>query len=139
MALSKIGALYTIERKLNTLKITNEERRAYRQKHSIPKLEALHEWLVANEPKIDKDRKTYKAIGYTLNQWSKLIRYCEHGALRMSNILAENAIRPFALGRKAWLFADAPAGARASAIYYSLIETAKANDIEPYDYLKYPA
>ena len=55
----------------------------------------------------------------------------------MSNILAENAIRPFAVGRKAWLFADTPAGAKASAIYYSLIETAKANVIEPYEYLKY--
>ena len=65
------------------------------------------------------------------------LRYCEHGSLRMSNILAENAIRPFAVGRRAWLFADTPAGAKASAIYYSLIETAKANGIEPYEYLKY--
>jgi transposase len=137
VALSKIGALYTIERKINTPEFNDEERQSYRQKHSIPKLEALHEWLLTNEAKIDKDSKTYKAISYTLTQWPKLIRYCEHGALRMSNILAENAIRPFALGRKAWLFADTPAGARASAIYYSLIETAKANGIEPYDYLKF--
>jgi hypothetical protein len=55
----------------------------------------------------------------------------------MPNILAENAIRPFAIGRKAWLFSDTPAGATASAIYYSLIETAKANGIEQYDYLKF--
>ncbi len=53
----------------------------------------------------------------------------------MSNILAENAIRPLALGRKAWLFADSPAGARASAVYFSLVETAKANGVEPYEYL----
>jgi hypothetical protein len=75
-------------------------------------------------------------LNYTLNQWPKLIRYCENGQLHISNILAENAIRPLALGRKAWLFADTPAGARASAIYFSLIETAKANGLEPYDYLR---
>ena len=135
VALSMIDALYAIERKIKDM--SDEERRDYRQTHSMPKLTKLHEWLVTNEPKIDKDSKTYKAISYTLNQWLKLIRYCEHGSLRMSNILAENAIRPFAVGRRAWLFADTPAGAKASAIYYSLIETAKANGIEPYEYLKY--
>jgi transposase len=135
VAFSMINALYAVERKIKDM--SDEERWEYRQTHSKPKLAKLHEWLVANEPKIDKDSKTYKAISYTLNQWPKLIRYCEHGSLRMSNILAENAIRPFAVGRRAWLFADTPAGAKASAIYYSLIETAKANGIEPYDYLKY--
>ena len=65
------------------------------------------------------------------------MRYVEHGSLRISNVLAENAIRPFVVGRKAWLFADTPSGAKASAIYYSLIETAKANNIEPYTYLNY--
>lgn len=135
VAISKIGALYAIERKMDDLE--DDERKAYRVTHSIPKLNAFHEWLIENEPKIDKDSKTYKAISYALNQWPKLVRYCEHGSLRMSNILAENAIRPFAVGRKAWLFADTPAGARASAIYYSLIETAKVNGIEPYDYMKF--
>lgn len=137
VAIAKIGALYTIERKMDELELDDDERKAYRVKHSLPKLEALHEWLTENKPKIDKDSKTYKAISYALNQWPKMVRYCEHGSLRISNILAENAIRPFAVGRKAWLFADTPAGARASAIYYSLIETAKANGIEPYDYLKF--
>lgn len=61
--------------------------------------------------------------------------YCTHGDLNISNIMAENAIRPFVIGRKAWLFSDTPKGARASAIHYSLIETAKANGLEPYDYL----
>ena len=61
---------------------------------------------------------------------------CTHGELNISNILAENAIRPFVIGRKAWLFSDTPAGAHASAIHYSLIETAKANGLEPYEYLK---
>lgn len=135
VALSMIDALYAIERKAKEM--SDEERLDYRQTHSMPKLNKLHDWLEINEPKIDKDSKTYQAISYTLNQWPKLIRYCEHGSLRMSNILAENAIRPFAVGRRAWLFADTPAGAKTSAIYYSLIETAKANGIEPYEYLKY--
>ena len=60
---------------------------------------------------------------YLSNQWGKLNVYCTHGELNISNILAENAIRPFVIGRKAWLFSDTPAGARASAIHYSLIET----------------
>ncbi|MFK7856356.1 MAG: IS66 family transposase [Granulosicoccus sp.] len=137
VAIAKIGALYAIERKMEELGLDDDERKAYRIKHSLPKLNQLHEWLIENEPKLDKDSKTYKAISYALNQWPKMVRYCEHGSLRISNILAENAIRPFAVGRKAWLFADTPAGARASAIYYSLIETAKANGIEPYEYLKF--
>jgi transposase len=60
--------------------------------------------------------------------------YCSNGELSISNILAENAIRPFVIGRKAWLFSDTPKGAQASAIHYSLIETAKANGLEPYVY-----
>jgi hypothetical protein len=82
-----------------------------------------------------KDSLTWKAIHYTLNQWDTLVGYCEDGQLHNSNALAENAIRPFALGRRNWLFADTPRGARASDTVYSLIETAKANDIEPHDYL----
>ncbi len=84
-----------------------------------------------------KGSLTRKALDSTLNQWPKLIRYCEHGDLNISNVLAENAIRPFVIGRKAWLFADTPAGAKASALYYTLIETAKANGLEPYAYLIY--
>ena len=59
-----------------------------------------------------------------INQWDHLVRYCEHGQLRINNVLAENAIRPFAVGRKAWLFADTPAGANASAAMFTLVETA---------------
>jgi len=77
-------------------------------------------------------------VGYdTVSGKLKLIRYCDDGNLPISNILAENAIRPFVIGRKAWLFSDTPKGAHASGIFYSLIETAKANEIEPYSYLRY--
>ena len=135
IAVSKIDALYRIERKIETW--DDEQKRLYRQEHSVPKLAALKLWLEEREPKVDRDSKTGKAIRYTLNQWEKLVRYCEHGALNISNVLAENAIRPFVIGRKAWLFADTPDGARASAIFYTLIETAKANKVDPYEYLHY--
>ncbi|ASJ70363.1 IS66 family transposase [Granulosicoccus antarcticus] len=135
VALEKIDALYRIEREIKGL--PDDERYDYRQQHSVPKLEALHAWLVENAPKVEKDSLTGKAMFYTLKQWPKLIRYCEHGQLRISNILAENSVRPFAVGRRSWLFADTPAGAKASAIFFTLIESAKANGLEPFDYIKY--
>lgn len=61
--------------------------------------------------------------------------YCNHGQLKISNVLVENAIRPFVIGRKGWLFADTPSGAKASAVFYTLIESAKANNIDPHKYL----
>lgn len=78
-----------------------------------------------------------KAISYTLGQWDRLIRYMDDVFITPDNNRAENAIRPFVLGRKNWLFSDTPKGAKASAAFYSLIETAKANGIEPNSYLKY--
>jgi len=84
-----------------------------------------------------KGSLTRIAMEYTLNQWNYLVGYCKRGDLNISNALAENAIRPFALGRKAWLFADTSQGARASATCYSLIETAKANGLEPSAYIQY--
>ena len=84
-----------------------------------------------------KDSLTYKAIQYTLNPWDYLVGYLVDGRLSISNALAENAIRPFAVGRRNWLFADTARGARASATVYSLIETAKANRLEPYEYLRH--
>ena len=72
-----------------------------------------------------KGSLTRKAMEYTLGQWPYLVGYCERGDLHISNVLPENAIRPFAVGRKAWLFADSAQGAKASATCYSLLETAK--------------
>jgi transposase len=132
-ALSTIRVLYRIEREIKAL--TAQEKRHQRQLRSVPVLDTFKRWLETTGPKLLKGSQTREAVDYTLNQWPKLIRYCEHGDLHISNILAENAIRPLAVGRRAWLFCDTPAGARASALYFSLIETAKANGLEPYDYL----
>ena len=133
IALKKIGQLYRIERQLKPL--SDAQRYLERQKHSVPLLNELKCWLDANKDSVPKDTLTGKAFTYLSNQWSKLIRYCDDGQLRMSNIIAENAIRPFVIGRKAWLFANTPGGARASAVFYSLVETAKANKIDPHEYL----
>ena len=72
---------------------------------------------------------------YLNNQWHKLIRYCDDGRLSIDNNACENAIRPFVIGRRNWLFSDTVKGAKSSANLYSLIETAKANGLEPYRYL----
>ncbi|MDP3641347.1 MAG: transposase, partial [Alphaproteobacteria bacterium] len=74
---------------------------------------------------------------YTLNQWSSLIYYLEDGAVNIDNNAAERQIRPFAIGRKNWLFMGSPDGAKAGAALYALIETAKLNDVNPEGYLKF--
>jgi len=135
VALSHINKLYAIERQIKEL--SEGERYRIRQELSVPRLDALKIWLAANAGKVAKGTMTRKAMDYTLNQWPTLVGYCERGDLQISNVLAENAIRPFALGRKAWLFADTSRGARASATCYSLVETAKANSLEPSAYIQY--
>ncbi len=132
--LSHINALYMIERQIKELPV--DEKYQQRQLRSVPILNKLKIYLENNQHKVPKDSLTGKAMTYLSNQWEKLNVYCSHGELNISNILAENAIRPFVIGRKAWLFSDTPAGARASATHYSLIETAKANGLEPYAYFK---
>jgi hypothetical protein len=135
MAIGKIRKLYQIEERIKDLE--PEQKTEQRNRLSRPLLDDLHAWLQANSPRVPKDSLTFKAIQYTLNQWEYLVKYCDDGCLHISNALAENAIRPFAVGRRNWLFADTSRGARASASCYSLIETAKANGLEPYTYLQY--
>ena len=133
IAVEKIGKLYDIEREIKEL--TPDQRYRERQQRSVPLLNEFKEWVDDNIAKVEKDSLTRTAMTYTCNQWSRLIAYCDDGRLHMSNILAENAIRPFVCGRKSWLFSDTPKGAKASAMYYSLTESSKANNLEPYDYL----
>ena len=135
VGLSKINALYRLERSIKDLPA--HEKYQQRQKIAVPLLNELKLWLESKVEQTAKGGLTYKAIYYTLNQWSTLIAYCKDGRLNISNAGAENAIRPFAVGRRRWLFCDTPAGANASAIHYSLIETAKANGLSPDDYYAY--
>jgi len=140
LALGLIKKLYNIERQIKALAeaqtdFTSEHIVAYRQQNSVPILKEIKAFLDTNVSKVPKDSLTGNAIHYMLNQWEKLMVYCTCGELRISNILAENAIRPFVVGRKAWLFADTPQGAHASAVCYSIVESAKLNGLEPYHYL----
>ena len=135
VAIGKIRKLYMIEDKIKHL--SDDERKVARQELSVPALEEFKAWLEQNISRIPKDSLTFKAMYYTLNQWDFLVGYCGDGKLNISNALAENAIRPFAVGRRNWLFSDTPRGAKASATCYSLIETAKANGLEPFRYLQY--
>lgn len=134
-ALKKVGKLYAIERQIKDQ--TPDEKRAVRQAKSLPLLNELKAWLEDKVVRLVKGSVTRKAMEYTLNQWPYLIGYCEDGRLNISNVKVENSIRPFAVGRRAWLFADTPEGAHASATIYSLIETAKANGLEPRAYIEH--
>ncbi len=133
--LSQIQKLYALERKLADL--TPEQRRAARQEQMAPLLEKLRAWLDASLLAVPPQSLTGKALAYLDRQWPKLIRVLDDGRLPLDTNLVENAIRTFVVGRKAWLFADSVGGARASANLYSLVETAKANGIEPWAYLQH--
>ena len=136
-ALEYIRRLYAIEKNAGERKVSYQELYEERQKYAKPILDELKEWLDEISPKTPPKGLLGMAVSYTLKQWDRLIRYLEDGRLRPDNNLAENAIRPFVVGRKNWLFSGHPNGAKASAALYSLIETAKANDLEPYAYLRY--
>jgi hypothetical protein len=94
-------------------------------------LDKMRVWLNTALPAITPQSKLGEALAYLHKYWPRLIRYVEHGDLPIDNNPCENAIRPFVIGRKNWLFSDSQAGAHASALIYSLIETAKANGQEP--------
>jgi transposase len=134
-ALRQIGELYRIERTLADA--TSEERLRARNAHTRPLIEALRTWLDASLPRVAPQTLTGKALAYLDGQWPKLVRVLEDGRAPLDTNLVENAIRPFVVGRKNWLFADTARGAEASANLYSLVETAKANRLEPTAYLRH--
>jgi len=108
-----------------------------RREQSAPILEELYACLNALSGKTPPKGLLGKAVNYALKNWELLVRYLENGHITPDNNAAENALRPFVVGRKNWLFNGHPKGAAASATLYSLIETAKANGLKPYFYLRY--
>lgn len=131
VALAKIQKLYALE---SRLKLTSaEESWSERQSSAKPMLDDFYDWLTSQ--KVIESSPLGKAIKYTLGQWPKLIRYVEDGHLSIDNNRAERAIKSLVIGRKNWLFANNPNGADASALLYSIIETAKANGLILYDYM----
>lgn len=138
-ALEFIRELYLIERSLwaRDNPVTPEHRVAIRRELSAPIVARFHAWLEALAPQVLPESRLGKAVHYTLGQWSKLLMFLSHGEAPLDNNRCENAIRPFVVGRKGWLFSDTVPGAEASANLYSLVETAKANQVEPHAYLSH--
>ena len=136
-ALKYIGKLYKIEKDARENELTPEQLHEKRQSLAVPILDEFKKWLDARMEKVPPKSLLGQAIHYTLSQWHRLTQYTKDGIVRPDNNLLENAIRPFVVGRKNWLFSDTVQGARASALIYSLIETAKSNGLEPYSYLTY--
>jgi transposase len=135
--LALIQKIYRIEKVAREAGLTAAQRYQLRNDKSRPIWDELRRWLDSVRGHAPPSTLVGKALAYLDGQWPGLIRVFDDGRLEVDNNLCENAIRPFVMGRKAWLFSDTPAGAEASARLYSLIETAKATGLEPYAYLRH--
>jgi transposase len=137
-ALEQIRSLYAVEQALRAQpELSGAGFVEQRKTQAQPILQEFYHWLQAQHSQVPPKTALGKAVVYALAEWPKLIRYLDSPDLTPDNNACEQAIRPFVVGRKNWLFAQTPSGAYASAALYSLIETAKANNLEPYLYLRY--
>ncbi|MCG6659922.1 IS66 family transposase [Halomonas campisalis] len=134
-ALNQIRKLYAVETQAKTL--DPEARQALREQKSRPLITQLRNWLDKSVNQVLPKSALGKALHYLDGQWNRLTRFLDDGLIPLDNNLAENAIRPYVVGRKNWLFSHTPSGAHASAAIYSLIETAKVNGLSPYEYLQF--
>jgi len=127
--------LFDIEREIKNK--TFDERFALRNEQSAPILEAFHAWLVSVKPHISTKCKTGSAVIYALNQWKYLERFLLDGHIEISNNRAERSVKPFVINRKNFLFSTSVAGARSTAVWHSLTETAKESGLNPFLYLSH--
>lgn len=134
-AIEMIGKLYAVERKL--VDQPPKTRQEVRHDESVPILNELKRWLDELFPETLQTNLLGKAVSYAVDQWHAVSRYIEDGRLAIDNNISEREIRAFVIGRKNWLFADSVDGAYANAVMYSLVQTAKANGMNPYDYLNH--
>ena len=135
LALTMIQAIYREEKLLKDLPA--EERMIRRQLSVRPLVEAYFIWVRENLPKVPQKSKTWEGFNYSLNQEKYLKVFLDDGEVPMDNNAAEQSIRGFCIGKKNWVMIDTIAGAKSSAIIYSIAETAKANNLKPYDYFEY--
>lgn len=133
-ALRYIQLLYEIESEVRDLE--PDARRRIRQEKAIPVMEKLHAWKIAQRDLVPEGSAISKALDYSLKRWTALSRYLDDGAVPIDNNWAENQIRPWALGRKNWLFAGSLRSGKRAAAIMSLIQTARLNGHDPYAYLK---
>jgi len=130
-----MNRLFDHERHSAAKKHTPAQRYAYRLEKEKPTLDAFWEWISQQSPK--KGTRFEKAVNYAQNHKDEFMTYLEDGRCSFSNNLSENAIRPFTVGRRNWLFSDTPKGADASAMVYTMVEMAKAHNLNIYKYLNY--
>jgi transposase len=132
-AVRRIDALFEIERAINGR--SADQRKAVRQELSVPLVADLAAWMREQRAKLSRGNDVAKAIDYMLKRWTAFTRFLDDGRICLSNNAAERALRGVALGRKSWLFAGSDRGGRRAAAMYSLIVTAKMNDIDPQAWL----
>ncbi len=132
-AVQKLDAIFEIERAINGR--SPAERLAVRREHSAPLMDDLHNWLQAQLAKLSRNHDLAKAINYMLRRWPAFTRFLEDGRVCLSNNAAERALRCVPLGRKAWLFCGSDRGGDRAAVIYTLIQTAKLNDVDPQAWL----
>ena len=133
--LAYCNRLFAIEQDLKDL--SPEERHLARQNTLRPIMEDFHVWLLNTKKVALPKAPLGRAVAYCLSQWIYLERVLLDGRLELSNNRAERGIKPFVIGRKNWLFSNTPRGAQASAIIYSIVETARRNGLSPFYYLSY--
>lgn len=134
IALDYISKLYALERTIKNL--SPQEKYNQRQEQAKPIIDQYHQYLQQSSLTVLPNSLTGKAIQYSLKQWPKLVQYLNNGIIPIDNNRAERAVKPFVIGRKNWLFANTDKGAFSSAILYSIIETAKANGLNVFNYLQ---
>lgn len=134
-AVQYCNRLFEYERQSKAKGHTFEQRKAFRLQKEKLVLDAFWEWVSGQRPR--KGTRLEKAVNYALNNKDNFMTYLEDGRCSFSNDLSENAIRPFTVGRKNWLFSDTPKGAQSCAIVYTMVEMAKAYNLNVYKYLCY--
>jgi hypothetical protein len=148
IALAYIARLYRVERDAKesigadglqseqAWLVWHQQRLGLRQQHSLPVLGEFCQWLQATEQSVLPKSPIGQALQYVLPRWDGLVRYCENGALSIDNNLSERSVRPVAIGRKNYLFMGSDNGGKAAAILYSMMASAKANQVEPFAYVR---
>jgi len=136
-AVAMIKRLYAIERHAKTMGMTAEERHALRQEKAKPIMEHFKRWLDQHQSEVPPKLKLGKAFTYAQNEWERMRHYLDDGRIEIDNNAAERAIKPFVIGRKNWMFCNTANGARASAVIYSLLQSAKANELPLIEWLTF--
>ena len=134
--MTRIGELYTLERTCAEGKVPPEVRHRYRRRWALPVLKDIKAWMDQEIIKVAPKSPIGEALGYAITLWPRLAAYTLDGRYLIDNNLIENTIRPMAIGRKNYLFADSDRAASHAALIYSLLGTCKLHGVEPFAYLR---